>query len=270
MNGLGNYAHHFDKNNFGPRLGFAYRAPKEFVIRGGCGTANNADYEGPVPFALTNVFGLNASFNPPDGGFTPAFQFSGGLPVIAREPLTPGFGAVKIGQSPRLSPDYFQPNQINGYAQQWNLSVQKELFSNLLLETSYVANVGHHLGGPDVNINVIPLVNGRGPAAQSQTLRPFPQFNNVTLKSPPLGNSTYHALNLKAEKRYSNGLNFLANYTWSKFIDDLQANTDLPTIPVTGSTHPPLRRLDKSISNNDVRHRFIASAVYELPVGRDS
>ena len=269
MNGLGKYAHNFDKNNFGPRLGFAYRAPKEFVIRGGYGIAYNGEYAGAVPFALTNGFGLNGSFNSPDGGFTPAFQFSGGLPVIAREPLTPGFGAVKVGQSPRLAPDYFQPNQINGYAQQWNLSVQKELFSNLLLETSYVANVGHHLGGPDVNINVIPLVNGRGPAAQSQTLRPFPQFNNVTLKSPPWGNSTYHALNLKVEKRYSNGLNFLANYTWSKFIDDVQGNADLHTITGAGYTHPALRRLDKSISNNDIPHRFIASAVYELPVGRD-
>jgi len=100
-------------------------------------------------------------------------------------------------------------------------------------------------------------------------LRPFPQFSGLTLKSPPWGNSTYHALNLKMEKRYSNGLNFLANYTWSKFIDDVQGNADLNTNTGAGYTHLELRRLDKSISDNDIRHRFISSAVYELPVGRD-
>jgi len=268
LNGLGKYAHDFDGNNFGPRVGFAYRAPMELVIRGGYGIAYNGEYAGAVPFALTNGFGLNGSFTSPDGGFTPAFQFSAGMPAIVREDLTPGFGAVKVGQSPRLSPDYFQKNQMNGYAQQWNFSIQKELLSNLLLETSYMANVGHHLGGPDVNINVIPLVNARGPAAQSQTARAFPQFNNVMLKSPPWGNSTYHSLNVKAEKRYSNGLNFLANYTWSKFIDDVQGNADLFTITGAGYTLPALRRFDKSISNNDVPQRFIASAVYELPFGR--
>jgi hypothetical protein len=89
------------------------------------------------------------------------------------------------------------------------------------------------------------------------------------LKSPPWGNSTYHSLNLKVEKRYSNGLNFLANYTWSKFIDDVQGNADLNTNTGAGYTHVELRRLDKAISDNDIPHRFVASAVYELPVGRN-
>jgi len=98
----------------------------------------------------------------------------------------------------------------------------------------------------------------------------FPQFNQVAHKFPPWANSTYHALNLKAEKRYSHGLNFLMNYTWSKFLDDAISKGDLGANPAGNAyTHVELRRFDKSLSGNDIRHRFIASGVYELPFGRD-
>jgi hypothetical protein len=116
---------------------------------------------------------------------------------------------------------------------------------------------------------MIPLVDGHGPAVQDQRLRPFPQFNDVTLLYPPWGNSTYHALNARFEKRYSHGLNFLANYTYSKFIDDVQAENELgETEDFPGYTHIALRKLDKSLSGNDIRHRFITSFVYDVPVGR--
>src|SRR5437773_2339521 len=80
---------------------------------------------------------------------------------------------------------------------------------------AYLGNVGHKLGWEELNINMIPLGNGHGPAVADRALLLFPQFNQVAHKFPPWGNSTYHALNLKAEKRYSHGLNFLMNYTWS-------------------------------------------------------
>ncbi|MBC8167320.1 MAG: hypothetical protein H7Y20_15800, partial [Bryobacteraceae bacterium] len=118
------------------------------------------------------------------------------------------------------------------------------------------------------NINMIPLVNGRGPEVQDQRLRPFPQFNNVMLLYPAWGNSTYHALTAKFEKRYSHGLSFLANYTWSKFIDDVQSESELAAPEdYPGYTHTELRSLDKSLSGNDVRHRLMTSFVYELPAG---
>ena len=110
------------------------------------------------------------------------------------------------------------------------------------MKIAYIANLSHKLSGPNVNWNQIPLVNGRGPAAQSQNARPFPHFNNVTQLLPPWGNSTYHALNVKMEKRYSNGLNFLANYTWSKFLDDIEANNEVAGGEGNGYTHIELRR----------------------------
>jgi hypothetical protein len=102
---------------------------------------------------------------------------------------------------------------------------------------------------------MIPLVNGRGPDRQDQQRRPFPHFNNVTQISPPWGNSSYHSLNLKSEKRYSNGLNFLMNFTWSKFLDDVEGGNELGGGEGSGYTHIELRNLDKSYSGSDIRLR---------------
>jgi len=266
--GLSKYAHEFDKNNFSPRFGFAYRAPGRIVLRGGYALVYSGAYAGAVPNSFISGFSLNGSFSSVDGGLTQAFYLRDGMPTIAREPLGPGFGAVRVGQAPRLAPDYLQRDHVNPYAHQYNFTIQKELAGNLLFEAGYLGNLGHKIGGQTLNINQIPLVNGRGPATQSQAARPFPQFNNVTLVSPPWGNSTYHAMNLKLEKRYSGGLNFLVNYTWSKFLDDLEANGELAGGEGNGYTHIERRALDKSYSGNDIRHRVIGSTVYELPVGK--
>jgi hypothetical protein len=266
--GIPKYAHNFDKNNFSPRFGFAWRAPGRMVLRGGYALVYSGAYNGAVANPLIAGFGLTGSFTSPDGGFTPAFALRDGMPAITREPLGPGFGAVPVGTAPRFAPDFIQQNHVNAYSHQFNVTVQKELAGNLLIEAAYIANLSHKLSGPNVNWNQIPLVNGRGPATQSQNARPFPHFNNVTQLLPPWGNSTYHALNVKMEKRYSNGLNFLANYTWSKFLDDIEANNEVAGGEGNGYTHIELRGLDKSYSGNDLRHRLISSSVYELPIGR--
>jgi hypothetical protein len=266
--GRSKYAHDFDKNNFSPRFGFAYKGPRGMVLRGGYALVYSGAYAGAVANPLIAGFSLNGNFTSTDGGFTRAFAFRDGMPAIVREPLGPGFGAVAFGAAPRFAPDFIQQDHVSPYSHQYNFTIQKELFGNLLFEAAYIANLSHKLGGQNLNVNQIPLVNGRGPATQSQTARPFPHFNNVTLLSPPWGNSTYHALNLKIEKRYSNGLNFLANYTWSKFLDDVEANNEVAGGEGNGYTHISLRNLDKSYSGNDIRHRLIASSVYEIPVGK--
>lgn len=267
--GLSKYAHDFDKNNFSPRFGFAYRAPKGLLLRGGYALVYSGAYAGAVPNAFISGFSLNGSFNSPDGGLTQAFFFRDGLPQITRTEIGPGFGAVRVGQAPVLSPDYLQRDHVSPYAHQYNFTVQREIGGNMLFEAAYLGNLGHKLGGQGVNINQIPLVDGRGPATQSQTARPFPQYNNVTLVSPPWGNSSYHAMNLKIEKRYSGGLNFLTNYTWSKFLDDVEANGELAGGEGNGYTHIERRAADKSYAGNDIRHRVIGSTVYELPVGKN-
>ena len=266
--GRSKYSHDFDTNNFGPRIGFAWRPGVGWVFRGGYGINYNGMYAGAVPFTMFNGFSLSGDFTSPDGGFTPAFQLSDGMPLVEREELTAGLGAVPIGERPRLSPDFHQQNQHNGMHQQWNLGIQRDLGGNMVAELSYIGNVGHNLGGQNVNINQIPLVNGRGPAQQRQVDRPFPQFASVFHESPAWGNSAYHSMNLKLEKRYSGGLNFLVNYTFSKFIDDAEAFTELAGAQGNGYQHIELRHLDKSLAGNDIRNRLISSMVYELPFGR--
>lgn len=267
--GESKYAHEFDKNNFSPRFGLAYKAPMGILLRAGYALVYSGAYAGAVPNSFISGFSLNGSFNSPDGGLTPAFFLKDGMPAVTRPDIGPGFGAVRPGQAPVLSPDYLQRDHVNPYAHQYNFTIQREIAGNMLFEAAYLGNLGHKLGGPNVNINQIPLVNGRGPATQSQAARPFPQYNNVTLVSPPWGNSSYHALNLKLEKRYSGGLNFLVNYTWSKFLDDVEANGELAGGEGNGYTHIERRREDKSYAGNDIRHRVIGSTVYELPVGKN-
>ena len=87
-----------------------------------------------------------------------------------------------------------------GYSQQWNLTLQRDLGWGTLVEAAYLANVGHKLNGPNTNINQVrPELMGAGNA---QIRRPFPQFGNVVSLGPFWGNSSYHALNLKIEKRF--------------------------------------------------------------------
>ena len=165
-----------------------------------------------------------------------------------------------------VAPDFFQQDHHNGHSEQWNFTIQRQLPNQMLVEAQYMANVAHNLGGRDVSLNTIPLVNGRGPETQSQNLRPFPHFFGVQLESPTGGNSTDHALNLKAEKRYSKDLSYLINYTWSKFIDDVEAANKAGGEQGNGYTHIELRPLDKALSGNDIRNRIVASGVWDIPM----
>jgi hypothetical protein len=266
--GRDKYAHPFDRNNFAPRIGFAWKPIARTVVRGGYGINYLGAYFGAIVNTLSQGFGSNFSFTSPDGGLTPAFLFRDGLPSGVREPIGPGWGAVPVGTAPRAAPDFISQDHVNGYSQQFNFTVQRELRGNFLIEAAYLGNLGTKLGGPAVNINYIPLVNGRGPATQSQSARLFPQFNNVNRLTPNWGNSSYHAMNLKVERRFLRGFNLLANYTWSKFLDNIEGGSEFAGGEGNGYTHPELRGLDKSYSGNDVRHRIIGSSVYELPIGK--
>jgi hypothetical protein len=97
--------------------------------------------------------------------------------------------------------------------------------------------------------------------------RPFPQFTNVSVLNPPLGNSAYHAGIAKAERRFRSGLALLAHYTFSKFLDDVESFTELGDVGSYMDFYN--RRLDRGLSGSDLRHRSVVSAVYELPVLRD-
>ena len=100
-------------------------------------------------------------------------------------------------------------------------------------------------------------------SGNAQARRPFPQFSNVTWINPSIGNSTYHGGFVRAEKRFGGSFSFLAHYTFSKFIDDVESANEYG---ITGSYMDAYnRRLDKGLSGSDVPHHLVLTLLYELP-----
>jgi hypothetical protein len=269
-NGLSKYAHNWDLNNFGPRVGFAWRVANNLVIRAGGAVIYNPLYTSATPMVANLGFSYQLDLVSPDNGLTPALILANGMPPLA-EPkesdLTPGFGAVPIGASPITSPDFFEPsNRRTGYLETFNLNIQRQFPGQLMLELGYLGSMGHKLAGlSPITINQVP-VNKMGPG-NAQVLRPFPQFSDVTVLAPANGNSNYHAMNIKVEKRMSAGLQFQTNYTWAKSIDDIEALAEVGGSSGSGYANTYDRRADRSVSGNDIRHRIIGSVVYDLPFG---
>jgi hypothetical protein len=270
-NGLSDYAHNFDKNNFGPRLGFAYRATDKWVIRGGSGVLYVGQYDQATPILANIGFSLRSDVVSPDGGRTPAFLLKDGLPPAiqpSEDLLVPGYGAVAPGQNPALAVEFFEPsNRAVPYLYNFNLNIQRQLPGNAVFEVAYLSTLGHKLTAPGTRtINQVdPSRIGPG---NVQALRPFPQFSDVRVIAPTIGNSNYHGLNLRIDKRFSAGLQFNANYTWSRAIDDVESRDEIGgNAGDNAFANQYDRRADRGLSGNHIAHRFIGSATWELPFG---
>ncbi|WP_321476898.1 TonB-dependent receptor [uncultured Paludibaculum sp.] len=268
-NGLGSYAHSKDLNNFGPRVGFAWQATPAWVVRGGAGILYLGQYTNNVTFDPSLGFSLQGSFVSPDSGLTPVFLLKNGMPALSfptEADLRPGFGTLPLGQTPTTSVSFLEQDRRNGYLESFNLNIQRQFGANWLTEAGYIANLGHKLPGANAqSINQVPL--NLMAAGSAQLRRPFPQFSDVTVLAPAIGNSNYHGLNLRLEKRYSAGLHFQANYTWSRFIDDISSRVELGGQSGTGFTNYYNRAGDRGLSGNNISHRFVLGSVYELPFG---
>jgi len=263
VNGTPERAFRTDYNNIGPRLGFAYRlaGSHETVIRGGAGVFYGPTVSNTIGDVASLGFSTSASYAVSQTETQSALQLRNGFPAATRQPLTPGFGAVPVGQKVNTSISYFNPGQVAPISYQYNIGVQRTVARDVLVEGGYIANVSHHLTANDLSLNqVAPQLMGPG---NSQVLRPFPQFNNVTWINPSIGNSTYHGGFVRVEKRMSSGLSFLAHYTFSKFLDDVEASNEFGS---TGSYMDAYnRRLDKGASGSDVPHRLVVTLLYETP-----
>ena len=270
-NGVSRYAHNFDLNNYAPRLGFAWRARDNWVVRGGAALLYMGQYDQAVPTSAITGFSWRGNFVSPDNGLTPAFRLRDGMPaatVPTDADLTPGFGAVRVGQSPVNSVEYFDPKgRPTPYLMNFNFNIQRQLPWQMLVELGYLSTLGHKLAIPaSLTLNQVrPELMGAGNA---QLRRPFPQFTDVTQLAPPLGNSNYHGMNIKVDKRYSAGLHFQTNYTWAKGIDDAESRAEIGGGAGNAYMNVYNRQLDRGLSGNSIAHRSITSVVYELPFGK--
>lgn len=262
-NGVPRNAFRTDWNNFGPRVGFAYRLPfqRETVIRAGLGAFFGSTVSNTIGDTASTGFSTSANLVVPQAEVLTALDLRNGFLAVERPPLDDRFGAVAPGQRPVLSVGFFNPRQVAPVSYQYNFNLQREVAPETVVEIGYMANVSHHLTANDLTLNQVrPELMGAGDA---QARRPFPQFSNVYWINPSIGNSSYHSGYARLERRYRNGFSVLAHYTFSKFLDDV-AGADEYGDP--GSYMDQYnRRLDKSLSGSDVPHRTVLTALYQAP-----
>ena len=217
VNGVPRRLYDNDLNNLGPRFGFAWKPfGTGTVVRGGYGIFfGNRNDIGDAASGAALGFATNELINSPDGGQTPALLLKDGFPPYSPpgpESRTDAYlGAV----------DFFEYDRATPYSQQFNLGIQQQVKS-ILVEAQYLGNLGRKLTANNVSMNQI-LPEMVGLPGSQQSRRPYPQFSALNIDAPLWGMSSYHALLLRAEKRYSQGLQFLATYTFSKFLDNADA-----------------------------------------------
>ncbi len=244
-----------DRNNFGPRVGFAYTAPwiPDFVVRGGYGI-----YYTPE---ITNSW-TTLSLNPPivktfdfSGTFDKPIQVETAFGVAGR----PGVGLFGSGA--------LDPNLRDTYTQQWNLTVQKKLPQNIYLDLGYVGSKGTNLTLSFDGNRPIQVVTPGPDVAPLASRRPFSGFSGIsTAKS--IGSSTYHSLQMKMERRVARGLSLLGAYTWSKSLSDADISTVGGGFNLNGLQDYFDQRGSRSPSIFDIRHRLSVAAIYDVPLFR--
>ncbi len=260
-----------DWNNFGPRFGFAWRpfGRQRTVLRGGYGIFYAHPFDRAVANVATLGFERSSALVLLDNNLGIPYTMGGGLPIppLQEQVRDDSFGAVRVGAAPVQAVTFFETNRHTGYSQQFNLQIQQEMPGRILAEIGYLGNLSRKLASDNLSINQIPPWI-LGPGFTGRQYRPYPQFTNVSLLAPSLGVSSYHAGIVKAQKRFSRGFNLLTTYTWSKFLDNCSGGG--ATLGDEGSTYSDFynRRADWGPSENDIRHRWTFSSVYQLPFGK--
>ncbi|MCX6612007.1 MAG: TonB-dependent receptor [Acidobacteria bacterium] len=260
---------HTDRNNFAPRLGFAYRATKGLVVRGGAG----------IFFAQDEGFGVSqrTTNNPPFVGFgafnvnADQVNISSTIPLSSPLPArnAPGDPATyKLSPSNTAQIRSWPTRNTIPYVEQWNLSIQKELGKNYVAEINYVGNKGVKLYGAYEGNQPIPgagAVNARRPLAGTVT-------SGSVLSVAPWVTSAYNGMSARLERRFAQGFSLLGVYTFGRALD-MQSNIDLcdgcggsaGSGAVVDSRN---RRLNYGLSDQQVAHRFVLSGLMELPFGQ--
>ncbi|MEX2260774.1 MAG: TonB-dependent receptor [Bryobacteraceae bacterium] len=231
-----------DRNNFAPRLGVAYRFGNKTTIRAGAGVFYALNTGGATLVAMTSTLPFFVNATLVSSNTRPDLNISDLFPPADRVP-----GAVNSNND---------LNRRTGYIYQYNFNVQHQLKPGLLLELGYIGNTGHkQVGGILVNQPRLPTnpLQPESFAARS----PYPQLNPGFSQTGNYQWSNYNASFLRFEQRVASGLSYTVAYTYSKLIDSGGAGQNMYD-----------RRPERGLADNDVRHNFIASYVYELPLGR--
>lgn len=230
-----------DRNNWAPRVGIAYQIASRTVVRAGFGVFYNSTFVQELqdkrkfwPYLPNQVFNPN----------------TGTLPDLAITDAGPSFNSTEaIGGWPQ------NPENRTPYSQQWNLFVQ-HMIDDITVDIGYVGSANRkQIGYIPINAAASP-----GPAAL-QPRRLLPAFGSMAGGFNMFA-SNYHAFQAKAVKRYSSGLQFHANYTWGRCMDEQSSLAE------TKTQNPYNLRGDYSRCSYDLHHIFKLAYVYDLPFGK--
>jgi hypothetical protein len=242
---------HADHNNFAPRVGIAWKPWPKTVLRAGYGINYNIGQYGLMANQL---------------GFQPPFAVAQINPAVTTTSLTlqNGFSA------PIVAPDHItntyavDPNYALAYVQSWNLNIQQEIKTSLVMNIGYTGAKGTHLDivrAPDQLPTGGPRFVACTPTTPASTscVQPF-------LFESSEGSSIMHQGTLRLRKRMRHGLSIGGTYTYSKSIDDASSIGGGATVVAQNDLDIAAER---SLSSFDQRHRFTADYSYELPFGKD-
>lgn len=231
--------------DWAPRLGFAYRITDKTVFRGGAGIYYNPNQTNSYTFLNTN---------PP---FSPIYQctWSSGLPTLSLSnpynvpAACPATGGNNLGAL-IVTNAWNQPTQRMN---QWSAGLERQLWNGGGIELQYLGSHAYHLDRSYYNNTPLP-----GPGAVNSR-RPNKTFGPIrTIANDLIAN--YESMSIIYRQRPSHGLQVLASYTWSHTLD---VNTDSNG----GGTamNPYWWKADYGNSNWDIRHRMVATFVYDIP-----
>lgn len=248
QNGVSRGLIHTQKHDFSPRVGLAYRIGNKTVVRSAYGLYyfNEQGTGGSARLFINYPF--SQSYSVSCTALVPCLTTAQGVPNTLSSSNLPS--AVYI---PTANP--------TANMQQWNLTVERQLGSSMVMRGSYVGTRGNHL-----SIALDEDVAYPGPGSVPLR-RPYPQYGSIS-SWEPVGISTYHALELSAEKRFAKGLSFTAGYTWSRSLDEGGGGNSASAESRNNVQNPRDIKSEYGLSDFNFSHRFTLAGVYDLPFGR--
>jgi hypothetical protein len=267
------------KNNFAPRLGFAYQALSKTVVRAGYGIS----YTHFVREGGENLLVYNAPFTFDAQVNQIAPLAANGQPLCTSDTENPAtcFRTTMQGYSdgfttaanfnPLLAQPHYEPkNDPTGYAESWHVTVEQQLNHNTVLDVAYVGVSGKHLPtlGDYNEALPQPATCQNGSTATCLTVqqrRPLQTFAGIEINFGA-GDSSYNALQVKLEHRYSSGLYLLNSFTWEHAIDNASGTLENNNGDTNFLTYLD-PNYDRGKSGYNQPLADTTSLVYDLPYG---